>query len=133
MVCLSYFANAQNKTIKVDTASSPPKASYIVAGNPVPSINLKEIPLYNGKYVSLTGTVYEHRLLDTLEVLALGGTYPNQALTVIIHGKALNTFKTIDIDGKTVWVSGIIRANGENKDAEMFINNSYLISIIPKH
>jgi hypothetical protein len=77
--------------------------------------------------------VSAHRVLDTLEAIAMGGIYPNQALTVILYGKALNAFKTNDIDGKTIWICGVIWPDKENKDRQLFINDPGMISIVAKH
>src|ERR1019366_3066789 len=117
-----------------DITKNPPTLAHLeIAAYPVPLIDLKDVALYNGKYVKIIAIVSAHRVLDTLEALAMGGTYPNQALTVVLCGKPLNAFKTNDIDGKTIWIYGVIWADKENKDPQMFIRDPNLISIIPKH
>ncbi|WP_184544133.1 hypothetical protein [Mucilaginibacter sp. FT3.2] len=129
----SYQAShAQDSVTKADVSASPPKVSHIVE-NPVPLIKLKDVALYSGKYVRIIDVVYAHKMVDTLELLAVGGIYPNQALTIIVYGKALAALKADDVDGKTIMVGGIVVADKENKDPEIYINNPQLINIIPKH
>lgn len=134
LICCYQVTSAQNSNTKTDTPTSPPRVAHLeIIVDPVPLITLKDVPLYNGKYVRIIDVVSAHRMLDTLEVLAMGGIYPNQALTIVLHGKALNAFKAIDINGKPIWIYGIIRADKENKDPQLFISDPHFISIIPKH
>lgn len=65
--------------------------------------------------------VYAHRIADTVELIALGGKYPNNLLTVILYGKAFQVLKGTDIDGKTIVITGTPELyKGDN---QMYIGN----------
>jgi hypothetical protein len=126
LICWFCFANAQNSTSKKDTTNNPPKASFVVG---LPLIALKDIYSNVGKYVQVKDVVHGYRVLDTLEVLAFGAAYPNQALTIIIRGKAFQALKTSAVLGKSVVVTGTITVNKENKDPQMSVSNPSLIHV----
>ena len=133
LLCCYQLTSAQNSDTKPTTREAPPTVAHLEIGvDPVPLIDLKDVASYSGKYVKIINVVSAHRVLDTLEVLAMGGVYPNQALTIILRGKALNAFKANDIDGKTIWIYGVVWDNKENKDPQMFIDDVNMISIVRK-
>ena len=126
LICWFCFANAQNSTTKKDTTNNPPKASFVTG---LPLIALKDIYANVGKYVQVRDVVYGYRVLDTMEVLTFGAAYPNQALTVILYGKAFEASKMSTVMGKTILVTGIITVNKENKDPQISVTNPALIHI----
>ena len=109
VVLLAYKASAQTKTQDTVPAKnrlpSPPKVSYLAVSAP-PLILLKDINANIGKRVMIKDIVFAHHVADTVEVIALGGKYPHDLLTVVLYGKAFQTLKNTDVDGKTIVITG---------------------------
>lgn len=123
----SSVTNAQNSIVKKNTTNNPPPKASNVTG--LATIPLKDIHSNLGKFVQVCDVVYGYRVLDTLEVLAFGAAYPNQALTVVLYGKAFDALKASNVVGKRIVVTGIITADKEGKDPQMIVSDSSLIHI----
>lgn len=123
----SSVTNSQNASAKKNTTNNLPPSASNVTG--LVTIPLKDIYSNVGKFVQVSDVVYGYRVLDTLEVMAFGAAYPNQALTVILYGKAFDALKTSTVVGKTVVVTGYITVNKENKDPQMIVSDPNLIHI----
>lgn len=77
------------------------------------SIELKDAGKHAGDSVTLCGKVFTTRFFtrDTLTLLNMGAAYPNQQLTLVIHGPARSAFKEapeIFYKDREVCVSGRI-------------------------
>ena len=129
-VCIFYSASAQSNAIKKDSIALPPKASYIVA-NPILLIALNDVKVNEGKYVRIIDTVRAYKVLDSTEAIAFGDVYPREKLTIVLEKKAFEVFKTKNIDGKRISVSGVIELY--KGDDQMYITNPSQIYIIPSH
>lgn len=115
LMCCLCFVRAQSQSPAKSQANPPPTVAWLEVAKPT-LITLKDINANIGKYVKIVDVVYRHRVLDSVEAIALGGVYPNVILTVILYGKAFDKLKAIDIDGKTISVSGtIVVSNGDNQ------------------
>ncbi|MBE9598219.1 S1/P1 nuclease [Pedobacter sp. MC2016-24] len=79
-----------------------------------PAINLVEVPIalqnttevanYVGKPVSLTGVMYDYKVVNkNLTLLNIGGHYPNQILTVAVRDLQINP---ADWKDKKIFISG---------------------------
>jgi hypothetical protein len=68
--------------------------------------SLKQFEKFVGKKVTLCDTVYSYKIFnDTLTMLNMGGTYPNQKFTVVITRKEI-VLNFDDIKGKHICVTG---------------------------
>jgi hypothetical protein len=132
---LAYKASAQTDTVpkshvtssNQNSDTSPPKVSHLVGLiEPIP---LKEINKHIRQFIQIKDVVYGYRVLDTLEVMALGAAYPNEALTVVVYGKAFKALKASNVAGKAIVVSGYITVNQEGKDPEIFVQDPNLIHV----
>lgn len=133
---LAYKASAQTDTSTNSHILSskqnsdntpPPKVSHPIGL--IESIPLKDINKHIKQFVQIKDVVYGYRVLDTLELMALGAAYPNEALTVVLCGKAFRELKASNVTGKAIVVSGYISVDKEGKDPEIFVEDPKLIHI----
>ena len=123
----SSITNTHSITSKKNPANKPPPRASFAPG--LVTISLKDINSHLGEYIQVSDIVYGYRVLDTLEVMAFGAAYPNQALTVVLQGKAFEALKASNVIGKTIVVTGIITVNKENKDPQMIVSDLHLIRV----
>lgn len=76
-------------------------------------IPAKDASNYVGKTVTICDKVFSTKLIagSNMTLLNLGGSYPNQLLTVMIKGTDRSKFKgqpEVDFKGKDVCVTGVV-------------------------
>lgn len=80
-------------------------------------IEAKDVAVYTGKMVMVTGKAYSHSDKGSFVLVNVGAEYPNQLLTVLLRGTA----KTLaeNIDGKNITVTGKVIAYKGHPEIEV--------------
>ena len=102
LLLMAYSSSAQSDTAKKEQTERPPTIDRLEVAK-ASKIDLADVSTNLNQYVELHGKVYDHKGFDSYVLLNLGGK-----VTVILNGNAFLYFSVDKIDGKEVWVRGLI-------------------------
>lgn len=89
------------KPVKIeDVAVKAPAANE----PPAVAIKIEDVDKHIGEKVTIVSKMYGYKALDGLTLIDLGAENPDQLLTVVLRGKAVDAYK--DLNLKTISVTG---------------------------
>jgi hypothetical protein len=99
------FKNVHIKTPAVTlTAPPPPNTTITTATGPAPTIKIEDIAQHLNETVKICAKVTDHKDIGSMVLVNMGGTYPNQLLTVVFRGDTKKF--TEGIDNTLICVTG---------------------------
>jgi hypothetical protein len=107
------LAGVLNRIFANGLATSVPGTSAPAIGNAQPAaadsgtamtIDIHDAAKHYNDYVQVCAKIYGYKALDNLTLVNLGAAYPDQLLTVVLRGDALNACQ--GLDGQTICVTG---------------------------
>jgi hypothetical protein len=103
------FKNVHIKTTTVTLTAPPPTNTTITtatatATGPAPTIRIEDIAQHMNETVKICAKVTDHKDIGSMVLVNMGGTYPNQLLTVVFRGDTKKLAESID--NTTICITG---------------------------